>query len=276
MPLDPHEEKSLMRYLRGESPEDERDAIALRLAQDDSLFLALEELETEWIDRLARGELDAAEAEAARKHLRETGQEGRMAIAKAIAQAAEDLHGKQHRQRTTTSARPAGKIGWWMGVAAAACLVLAVAAWFVTEGSRFGTQPERERNSAEAISAGTPAVTIILPALQTRDAGTAPSPATAAPGQTVLLRLEIPEGRVFPEYRADWLGPDDAVLRRFPQEPVQSQPQRYAEFRIGPGTIPAGTHELALYGIAESAEPALLGYYTLLLVPQQESSVPGR
>jgi hypothetical protein len=92
----------------------------------------------------------------------------------------------------------------------------------------------------------------------------------------LLLRLEIPEGRAFPEYRADWLGPDDAVLRRFRQDREIRSPQRYAAFRIDAGTISAGTHELALYGITESAEPVLLGYYTLVLASELEIRVPGR
>jgi hypothetical protein len=237
-----------MRYLRGESSEDERDAMALRLAQDDSLFLALEELETEWIDRLARGELDPAEAEAARKHLRETGQEERLAIARAIARATGSPH---------------------------ACLVVAVAAWFITQSSRIEAPPERARNAATA-PPELPALTIVLPALQTRDAGAASSPATAAPRQPLLLRLEIPEGRAFSQYRADWLGPNDTVLRSFPQEAASSSSQRFAEFRVAAGTIPAGSHDLALYGIAQGAEAVLLGYYTLVLAPPPETPAPVR
>ena len=275
MPLDAHEERSLMRYLRGESPEDERDAMALRLAQDDSLFQALEELETEWVDRLARGELDAAEAEAARKYLRESGQEGRLLIAKAIAKAAEDRHAAMHWEQSARRVRPARKVAWWVAVAAAASLVLTVAVWFGLNASRSEAPPERARNSATT-PAEIPSVTITLPALLTRGTGTRPSPATAAPGQPLLLRLEIPEGRAFPEYRADLLGPDDAVLHRFLHKPAPSPQQPFAEFRIDPGTIPEGTHELALYGIAESAEPVLLGYYTLVLAPGLEIRIPNQ
>lgn len=264
-----------MRYLRGESPEDERDAIALRLAQDDSLFLALEELETEWIDRLARGELDAAEAEAARKYLRESGQEGRLSIAKAILQAAEDRHASLHGQRSARPVRPARRVAWWVAVAAAACLVLTVAAWFGLNASRSEAPPERARNAATP-PAEVPLVTITLPALLTRDTGASPSRSTAAPGQPMLLRLEIPEGRTFARYRADWLGPNDAVLRSFPQQAAASPSPRFAEFRIAADTIPAGSHDLALYGITQGAEPVLLGYYALLLAPPPETPAPAR
>jgi hypothetical protein len=92
----------------------------------------------------------------------------------------------------------------------------------------------------------------------------------------LLLRLEIPEGRAFAQYRADWLGPNDAVLRSFPQEAASSSSQRFAEFRVAAGTIPAGSHDLALYGIAQGAEAVLLGYYTLVLAPPPETPAPVR
>ncbi|MDZ7640056.1 MAG: hypothetical protein U5J83_17700, partial [Bryobacterales bacterium] len=97
--------------------------------------------------------------------------------------------------------------------------------------------------------------------------GVEPVSPLATPGDPLRLRFEVPEGRTFPRYRADWLGPKDAVRRSFSQPPSSPAEDGVFDVFINPGTFPSGTHEFVLYGLEAGRDPVLLNYYSLTLAP---------
>lgn len=277
MPLEPNEESTLMQYLRGELSDTERDAIADRLAQDDEFFLALEEMETEWIDRLARGELSIRETARVRKYLSDTGQLDRLVIAGALKHAAS----AENNVRTSpapalgTSNTQAAKRGpsrsmrGFLGAIAAAVALVVVGA-LLYFGNILGNQ------SAEIVSSRPPTlqapheVIVFIAAGVAR--GTSALDEHLIPQETtsVRFRLEIPEGRNFPVYRAALLGSDNQASWQHIGAVTPGNP-RLLEFVVPIETVGYRHRELVLFGRNNEGKETLLSYYPFSLKPQQRS-----
>ena len=72
-------------YMLNQQTESERDQMRERLLADPHFFDQLREQENEWIDACAAGRLTPADAQALRRHLEQTGQLDRLAMAVALA-----------------------------------------------------------------------------------------------------------------------------------------------------------------------------------------------
>lgn len=82
---DPRQIEQVRRYLLGELPENEREAIAGRIFEDDGWHSLAREVENDLIDDFARGSLSRDEEARVRKFLSDTGQHDRLTVARAIA-----------------------------------------------------------------------------------------------------------------------------------------------------------------------------------------------
>lgn len=277
MPLEPNEESTLMQYLRGELSEPEHDAIADRLARDDGFFLALEEMETEWIDRLARGELSIRETARVRKYLQDTGQLGRLAIAGALERAASvennsrtsQAPAKKTPKSEATRTKPSRPMRRIFGAVAAA-LVLVVIAALLYVGGMLNTPPTEIAGGILPALQGESEVIVSIAAGVTR--GTSPRDDQLIPQETtsVRFRLEIPEGRDFPAYRVALLGSDNQASWQYigASSPGDS---RTLEFVVPFETVGYRHRELVLFGRNTDGKETLLSYYPFNLKPLPRS-----
>lgn len=155
-----HNRELLVRYLLGQLSDEERDEVGTRLFSDDAFAELLEDAETDLIDRYARGELNAVDANAVRSRLLNSErQQDKLALARASA-----LRGRRAvRSRTR-----------WV-LAAAAALVMVVAGstwWFATKRPTTIVQKvPPPAVSHEAALPAVPAFAALLSPTGTRDAG---------------------------------------------------------------------------------------------------------
>jgi hypothetical protein len=164
----------LQAYLLGTLPEEERARLGEWALTDGEFFDRLREAEDDLIDALARGELNAQEAEATRRFLSDTGQEDRLRVARAW----------QARTARVSSARPFRPGSGRMLLAIAATLVVLLAAGWLFRGSRSGpAQP-----AAVPGSSG-PVFSILLPAGVARSRRD--MPAISIPPGTAFVRMEL-------------------------------------------------------------------------------------
>lgn len=273
MGLGPKDEETFRRYLCGDLSGDERETLLRRVAEDEELFASLEECETEWIDRFARGELGEEEAGQVKRYLRETGQEHRVSFAAALAEAAErERAGQSAGPLLVAGSRRPGRPRWLPAVAIAASLAALLVSVALYRGY-LQAPPDPEAPSDTAQSAATPSgpLTITIPAGIAR--GPEPVPETVvSPESTVIrLRLEIPEGRTFPTYRAALLGAGDREEWQH-VGPAENAPEVVLQFEIPRDRLGEGSREFSLYGRSPDGTEELLGYYTLRLT---EVPAPG-
>ncbi|HZU24226.1 MAG TPA: hypothetical protein VFA04_01820 [Bryobacteraceae bacterium] len=223
------EDELLAKYLLHRLGEQERDALRERLFTEPELFERLREVEADLIDALARGSLSTQDAEAVAEFVLTTGQEERLAFARALA-----------RQARTRAARPApSSLPFWIAVAA--CIVLAAATALL-----FSANRRLKTNTAAPHASGTVLAFDVLPV--TRGAGGIQSVRLSS-AQLVNFRI-FPEG--FPRY---------IVSLRNSAGPVWSAEmpaQRVLQFVVPAEVLRPGRYQIAVRGERAGAAPELV------------------
>jgi len=222
-------------YLLGRLPETQAERLEEQLIDNEEVFLTLRTLEDDLFDEFARGEMDSTERYAFLQ--RYGGQNKRISFARALAQKRADVVAFPPRPR-------------WIGLAAAAALLVAVGTVLLVEDRR-----PRLSSRTVAIPAGQAGAPVLHSVTVTLTLGTSRSAAGSqivqipAGASTLQLRVRLNPDDRFDRYRAGlvsstgatvWLG-DDLHATREGGELI-------LPFTVPASSLGDGSYELAVRG----------------------------
>ncbi|MBL8233512.1 MAG: hypothetical protein JNL98_33760 [Bryobacterales bacterium] len=240
------DDAAIRKYLLGELPEAERDAIGQQAIADPEFHARIRDVENDLVDACALGDLDQQEDRKVREYLQATGQVDRLRFAQALAR-----HKSPRRMWIRFTAIAAGaSFAVWMG-------------WLANQ-SRDLRDPRDLRNQV-----GSPIPKAVTP--QARVASFSLS-AGAVRDPGAVRRIRIPEGVETVE-----LNVDRAEFGRY--RDIEAELKTASGMRVLRVALPSAAfqllverrllsksmHELALTGIEASGKRELINYYYFLV-----------
>lgn len=227
----------LRKYLLGELPPAERDAVGREVILDPEFHSRIRDVENDLIDACARGDLSAVEAQKVRAYLDATQQGDRLRFAEAL------------RQR-----QPRAKKTWWVAAGIAAGICVAIPAAWVVLGQGGADSPTSAPPAVVSTSVSR-IVRFSLAAGTVRDAATIRTIRIPIEAETVEFDIEREELSRYREIEVD--------LKLTSGRQVDSRREPAATLRIAVARklLLAGSYELALTGIDADGKRELLNYY---------------
>lgn len=279
----PDSDDDLVRYLVGDVPADEAERLDERSITDGEFALRLRTLENDLVDRLARGEAHDARLELfARAYARSPYLRDKVRFATAL----HALPSSEPSGLTTAHRRWRPHASAWMGLAAAAVLVLALAGYLGLHnarlrreiaaldasraaGERQNAALQRELERARATPAPRPPpLTAVLLRPPRRGLGSETTTVSIPQGaEQVVLRLQFESDG----YDTFWAALRDAARSRIVWRSPDVAAEASANERIVTLAVPAsalrtGLYSVELTGVSPAGSADVLGHYPIRVV----------